>query len=171
MIRLATEEDAAGIVEIYNDAILNTTAVYKYEVESFEERLAWLQQKAKDNFPVLVFEDGGEVAGFATYGPFHVYPGYRFSVENSVYVHPKHVRKGIASKLMKALIEHAEHAGFKTIIAYIDATNDASIVMHEKFGFTKSGVIENAGYKFDRWLHLALYQLHLTGPSSYSKSK
>jgi L-amino acid N-acyltransferase len=165
MIRFATEQDATAIVEIYNDAILHTTAVYKYEVESVEERLAWLQQKAQDNFPVLVFEDEGEVAGFATYGLFRLYPGYRYTIENSVYVHPNHVRKGIASKLMKALIEHAEHAGYKTIIACIDATNDASIVMHEKFGFTKSGVIENAGYKFDKWLHLALYQLQLTGPS------
>ena len=165
MIRFATEQDAKAIVEIYNDAILHTTAVYKYELETLEERLAWLQQKAQDNFPVLVFEDEGELAGFATYGPFRLYPAYRYTIENSVYVHPNHVRKGIASKLMKALIEHAEHAGYKTIIACIDATNDASIVMHEKFGFTKSGIIENAGYKFDKWLHLALYQLQLTGPS------
>ena len=165
MIRFATEQDVACIVEIYNDAILNTTAVYKYEVETLQERLEWLQQKEQDGFPVLVFEDGGEIAGFATYGLFRVYPAYRYTVENSVYVHPKHMRKGIASKLMKALIEHAEHAGYKTIIACIDMTNDASIVMHEKFGFMQSGVIENAGYKFDRWLHLGLYQLQLTGPS------
>ena len=165
MIRFATEQDAQAIVEIYNDAILNTTAVYKYEVESLLDRQNWLKQKEQDGFPVLIFEDNGEVAGFATYGPFRVYPAYHYTVENSVYVHPQHTRKGIASKLMRALIDHAEHAGYKTIVACIDTDNEASIVMHEKFGFTKSGVIENAGYKFNRWLHLGLYQLQLTGPS------
>ena len=164
MIRLATKKDAAAILEMYNDAILHTTAVYKYEVETLEQRIAWLQQKERDGYPVFVYEENGEVVGFATYGPFRVYPAYQYTIENSVYVHKNHTRKGIAKKLMKELIDHADHAGYKTIVACIDESNEASIVMHEKFGFTKSGVIENAGYKFGAWLHLGMYQLQLTGP-------
>lgn len=164
MIRLATQQDAAAILDMYNHAILNTTAVYKYEVESLQDRINWLAQKQRDGFPVFVYEENGEVVGFSTYGLFRVYPAYQYTIENSVYVHPNHSRKGIAKKLMQTLIDSAEREGYKTIIACIDESNEASIVMHEKFGFTKSGVIENAGYKFGHWLHLGMYQLQLTGP-------
>ena len=161
MIRLAEQKDAQAILEIYNDAILHTTAVYKYEEETLAERQQWLFEKEAQGIPVFVLEEEGTVIGFATYGPFRVYPAYQLSIENSIYVHPAHNGKGVASKLMERLIEQAKEAGFKTMIACIDAENEASIKLHEKFGFTYSGTLKNVGFKFDKWLDLALYQLEL----------
>lgn len=161
MIRLAEKRDAQAILDIYNEAILHTTAVYKYDVEALGERQQWLLEKEAEGFPVFVLEEEGVVVGFATYGLFRAYPAYRYAIENSIYVHPKHGGKGVATKLMEALIEDAKEAGYKTMIACIDADNDASIKLHEKFGFTYSGTLTNVGYKFDRWLNLALYQLQL----------
>lgn len=161
MIRLAEQKDASAILEIYNDAILHTAAVYKYEEESLGERQQWLFEKEAQGIPVFVLEEEGAIIGFATYGPFRMYPAYKFSIENSIYVHPAHSGKGVASRLMTRLIEEAKEAGYKTMIACIDADNVASIKLHEKFGFTYSGTLSNVGFKFDRWLSLALYQLEL----------
>lgn len=163
MIRLAEQKDAQAILDIYNDAILHTAAVYKYEEELLGERQQWLLEKEAQGIPVFVFEEEGIIIGFATYGPFRVYPAYKFSIENSIYVHPAHSGKGVASKLLTRLIEQAKEAGYKTMIACIDADNVASIKLHEKFGFTYSGTLSNVGFKFDRWLNLALYQLELQG--------
>lgn len=161
LIRLAQQRDAATILDIYNHAILHTTSVYKYEVESIGERQQWLLEKEAQSLPVFVLEEAGTVIGFATYGPFRVYPAYKFTIENSIYIHPNYGGKGAASKLMARLIEHAKNANYKTMIACIDAENEASIKLHEKFGFTYSGTLSNVGFKFDKWLNLALYQLDL----------
>lgn len=161
MIRLAEQKDAPAILEIYNNAILHTTAVYKYEEETLAERQQWLLEKEAQGIPVFVLEEDGAVIGFATYGPFRIYPAYQFSIENSIYVHPDHNGKGVASKLMARLIEQAKESGYKTMIACIDADNAASIKLHEKFGFTYSGTLSNVGFKFDKWLNLAMYQLEL----------
>jgi len=161
MIRQAQQTDTQEILAIYNDAILHTTAVYKYVEETLAERQAWLKEKTDKNLPVFVFEEDGKVIGFATYGPFRLYPAYQYTIENSIYVHPDYSGKGIASKLMAQLIEQAKKDGYKTMIACIDADNTASIRLHKKFGFTHSGTLSNVGYKFDNWLHLALYQLDL----------
>lgn len=161
MIRLAEQKDVSAILEIYNDAIIHTTAVYKYEEESIGERQQWLLEKEAHGIPVFVYEEAGAVIGFATYGPFRVYPAYKFTIENSIYVHPEHSGKDVASKLMERLIEASKEAGYKTMVACIDADNAASIKLHEKFGFTYSGTLANVGFKFDRWLSLAFYQLEL----------
>lgn len=108
----------------------------------------------------------GEVAGYATYGSFRAYPAYQYTVEHSVYVHKNHYKKGIATKLMHVLINHATVHEVKTMVAGIDKENEASIVIHEKLGFTYSGTIRNAYYKFNRWLDLVFYQLDLQGPEN-----
>ena len=161
MIRLAEQKDAHAILAIYNDAILHTTSVYKYEEETLGDRQQWLLDKQAQGLPVFVLEEDGAVIGFATYGPFRVYPAYKFTIENSIYVHPEHSGKGVASRLMKQLIVQSKEAGYKTMIACIDADNAASIKLHEKFGFTHSGTLSNVGFKFDKWLNLAMYQLDL----------
>ena len=166
MIRKAVQEDIPTILEIFNDNILNSTAIYMYKPQLLEERLAWFHAKEAEGEPLFVYEDNGEVAGYATYGPFRTYPAYQYTVEHSVYVHKEHFKRGIGTKLMKHLIAHADQAGVKTMVACIDAENEGSIAAHEKLGFTYSGTIQNAGYKFQRWLHLAFYQLDLKGPFS-----
>lgn len=161
MIRLATEADIPQILDIFNDNILHSTAVYLYTPQTLEERLAWFRDKQQAGFPLFVYVEGDVVCGYATYGPFRAYEAYQFTVEHSVYVHKDHYKKGIATKLMAILIDDARKAGKKTMIGCIEATNEASIIIHEKLGFTYSGTIKNAGYKFERWLDLALYQLDL----------
>lgn len=164
MIRLVTEKDLLAILAIYNEAILTTTAVYTYEVQTLEDRQEWFQRQMEDDFPIFVYEVEGEVAGFATYDGFRAWPAYKYSVEHSIYVNKAFRQKGIGTKLLNEVIASARERGYKTIIAGIDADNDNSIALHEKNGFTHAGTIQNAGYKFKRWLDLSFYQLQLEGP-------
>jgi len=166
MIREMKETDLGEVLEIYNDAILHTTAVYDYRAHSLEDRKGWFNQKTEGGYPLFVFEEDGKVLGFATYGPFRAWPAYKYSIEHSVYVHKEARKKGIGTKLLKALIECAEEESYVTLIAGIDSTNKGSILIHEKLGFTYSGTIKKAGYKFEKWLDLAFYQLELKGPES-----
>lgn len=159
-------EDLEVVNEIYNDAIENTTALYKYSPETLEQRVEWFLVKEKNNDPSFVYEENGEVAGFVTYSQFRPYPAYKYTVEHSVYVHKDHYRKGIGSKLMKHLIAEAVKREVKTMIACIDASNEGSILSHKKLGFYYTGEIKNAGYKFGRWLDIVFYQLDLEGPAN-----
>ncbi|MGO1632422.1 MAG: GNAT family N-acetyltransferase [Staphylococcus equorum] len=162
MIRNAVQSDLPNILDIYNDAILNTTAVYTYNPQTLESREAWFEKKADNNEPIIVYEEQGEAIGFATYGSFRDWPAYQYSIEHSIYVNKHHRGKGIASQLLSEIIEQAHSNGYKTLVAGIDATNDYSIYLHKKFNFTHSGTIHKVGYKFDKWLDLAFYQLDLS---------
>ncbi|PHK49663.1 GNAT family N-acetyltransferase [Staphylococcus edaphicus] len=162
MIRQATKSDLPNILNIYNDAILNTTAVYTYTPQTLESREIWFEQKAKNSEPIFIYEIHGEAVAFATYGAFRDWPAYQYTIEHSIYVNKLHRGKGIASQLLKKIINHVQDEGYKTLIAGIDATNDDSIYLHKKFNFQHSGTIQNAGYKFDKWLDLAFYQLDLS---------
>ncbi|CAM3979636.1 GNAT family N-acetyltransferase [Bacillus paramycoides] len=164
MIRVATKKDLTFILNIYNDAILNTTAVYAYKPVTLENRIDWYEQKQADGYPILVYELDNKVVGFATFGPFRAWPAYKYSIEHSVYVNKEYRKNGIGTSLMKALIAIAKEREYMTLIAGIDAENEKSIAMHKNFGFVYSGTISKAGYKFNRWLDLAFYQLGLNGP-------
>lgn len=154
MIRQAQQSDLTSILDIYNDAIINTTAVYTYQPTNIEERQAWFNHKQQNGDPIFVFEKDDIVQGFATYGQFRDWPAYLYTIEHSIYVHPKYRHHGIASQLLIKLIEEAKDNNFRTLIAGIDASNTGSIKLHEKFGFSHSGTIKYAGYKFDQWLDL-----------------
>ncbi|AJC96700.1 N-acetyltransferase [Staphylococcus hyicus] len=161
MIREATKEDIATITEIYNDAIINTTAVYTYHETTVEEREKWFENKVNGQWPIWVYDIDGDVAGFATYGTFRNWPGYQYTVEHSLYVSASYRRKRIASQLLEYMIKDATHKGFKTMIAGIDAANQGSIHLHEIYGFEAAGTLKQVGYKFNRWLDLTFYQLLL----------
>lgn len=164
VIRQATEQDIPEILHIFNENIKNSTAIYMYEEQTMEQRLDWFHGKKERNEPLLVYIEEGVVVGYASYGPFRSYPANQYTVEHSVYVHKDYLRKGIGAKLMNEIINLAKEKGIKTMVGCIDASNEASIIAHEKLGFTYSGTIKNAGYKFERWLDLAFYQLDLPGP-------
>lgn len=166
MIRSAVENDLYGILEIYNDAILNTNAVYTYRIQTLQERKSWFNKKKEDNFPVLVFEEKNKVIGFATFGPFRAWPAYKYTIEHSVYVHKEHRNYGVGTALVKQIIKKANEREFATLVAGIDASNEKSIRMHEKLGFQYCGIIKRAGFKFGQWLDLAFYQLNLKGPEN-----
>jgi phosphinothricin acetyltransferase len=160
-IRQARETDIPGILEIYNDAILNTTAIYTYEPFTLPMMQQWFAEKKAKALPVFVAAAGEEVAGFASYGPFRPWPAYKYSVEHSIYVHKDHRGKGISKKLLRTLIDHASAANLHTIVAGIDSQNEVSINLHRQFGFMETGQIVQVGYKFGRWLDLVFMQLIL----------
>jgi L-amino acid N-acyltransferase len=166
MIRNAIQNDIGDILSIYDDAILNTTAVYTYDPFDLEYAQQWYKKKVQDYWPVLVYEIDNKVAGFATFGSFRDWPAYQYTIEHSIYVHPNYRRQGIAMYLMKELINIAEARDYAVIVAGIDADNEGSLALHKKLGFNEVGLIKKAGYKFDRWLNLAFYQLSLPGPKN-----
>ena len=169
MIREAITEDLQDILAIYNDAIVNSTAVYTYQTQTIEDRRNWFQQKKEEGFPVLVYELDNKVVGFATFGPFRAWPAYKYSIEHSIYVDKNYRKKGIGTALLKELIAVANEREYMTLIAGIDADNEKSIAMHKNFGFEFVGTIQKAGYKFNRWLNLSFYQLELNGPLNPSE--
>lgn len=159
------DRDARAIVDIFNEAILNSTALYDYTPRPIESMVEWFRQNAVGRYPVIGLEDAaGELLGFASYGPFRVRPAYKYTIEHSVYIRTDHRGKGLGLRLMQRLIEEATAQGYHVMVGGIDASNAASIRMHERLGFSHSGTIQQAGFKFGRWLDLAFYQLILSTP-------
>nr|WP_315133803.1 GNAT family N-acetyltransferase [uncultured Flavobacterium sp.] len=154
-------EDTQAIVEIINYNILNSTALYDYNIRSYEQQKNILEEKINKNFPVIVAELNGKVVGFGMYSEFRFREAYKFTVEHSVYVDNEYHGKGIGKVLLHELIRIAKAQNLHTMIAVIDAENESSVEFHEKFGFKIVGVIKESGYKFDRWLHSVFMQLIL----------
>ena len=161
-VRLATESDLPAMLEIYNDIILNTTAVYDYEPHTLSMRQQWFETKKEQGFPVFAATENGSLAGFSTLGPFRrEWTAYRYSVENSVYVKAGSRGRGAGKLLLAPLIGAAKNLKMHTIIAGIEATNQASINLHQLFGFKEVAHFKEVGWKFDRWLDLKFLQLIL----------
>ncbi|TAH01232.1 MAG: N-acetyltransferase family protein [Sphingobacteriales bacterium] len=160
-IKQATEADIPALLEIYNHVIVNTTAVYDYEPHTLAMRQQWFATKQQQGFPVFVAEENGEVLGFSSIGPFRAWAAYKHTVENSIYVAAAARGRGIAKLLMPPLIEAARQLKLHTMVAGIDASNEASIALHKKFGFTEVAHFKEVGYKFNRWLDLKFLQLIL----------
>ncbi len=165
-IRPAEEKDLPEILVIYNDIIVNTTAVYDYEPHTAAMRQQWWDTKNEQGFPVFVAEEDGRVVGFSSIGPFRTWAAYKYSVENSIYVATDVRGKGVGKLLMRPLIEAARKLDMHTILAGIDASNEASIKLHEWFGFKEVAHFKEVGYKFGRWLDLKFLQLVLDTPAA-----
>ncbi len=157
-IRPYNTADTAPILEIINDMILTSTALYDYKPRTWEEQLAIFEEKLKKGFPVVVATSDGEVVGFGYYSEFRFREAYKFTVEHSVYASQKHIGKGIGRLIMEHLIKLAQTRNLHTMIGVIDSENTGSIAFHEKLGFETVGVIKESGYKFDRWLHSVIMQ-------------
>jgi phosphinothricin acetyltransferase len=163
LIRDAVEGDLEQILAIYNDAVLTTTATYDYEPRSTEAQRAWFAAKQTAGYPVLVADQAGTIVGFASYGPFRAWAGYRHTIEHSVYVAADCRRQGLGRALLEPLISRARDAGFHIMIGGIDADNAASIRLHEALGFERTAHMREVGRKFDRWLDLVFMQHWLAG--------
>lgn len=160
------ERHSQSILAIFNDAIAHSTALYDYEPRTEAMILEWFAIKAKGNFPVFGVENKtGELMGFGTYGSFRERPAYKYSVEHSVYVDARFRGRGIGRVLLEEIIRLATEQDYHVLVGGIDAENNASIRLHEKFGFVHCGTVREAGFKFGRWLDLALYQLILPTPA------
>ena len=159
IIRNAAEHDLSAILDIYNHVILNTTSVYSEQPHTYDMRLNWYNDRINSGFPVFVAELNGEVVGFSSFGHFRVWPCYRYTVENSVYVHFAHRGKGISKLLLQPLINRAREMGMHAMIAGIDADNQVSYRLHQAFGFVEVAHFKEVGFKFDRWLDLKFMEL------------
>jgi L-amino acid N-acyltransferase YncA len=160
-IRPYQTEDTQAILDIINYNILNSTALYDYNIRTFEQQKAILEEKINKHFPVIVAIEDHKVVGFGMYSEFRFREAYKYTVEHSVYVENEHHGKGIGKLLLFELIQLAKHQKLHTMIAVIDAENQSSVEFHEKFGFKTVGIIKESGYKFDRWLHSVFMQLIL----------
>ena len=161
------QRHSAAILAIFNDAIVNSTALYDYKPRTAESMVSWFEAKAKGRYPVIGVEnEEGELMGFASYGPFRAWPAYKYSVEHSVYVDSRFRGQGVGRALLGAVILAAEKQDYHVMVGGIDATNAVSIKLHESLGFKACGIVRHAGFKFGRWLDLAFYQLILRTPAA-----
>jgi L-amino acid N-acyltransferase YncA len=160
-IRDACEADAAGILRIYNDAVMHTTAIWNDQPSSLESRIAWLNERQTSGYPVVVAADGPNVLGYASFGAFRQFDGYRHTVEHSVYVDGSSRKLGVGHDLMMRLIARARAMNKHVMVAGIEAANEASLRLHARLGFAQVGHLRSVGRKFDRWLDLIFMQLML----------
>jgi L-amino acid N-acyltransferase len=159
-VRDATEADLSGILAIYNEVIRTSAAVCTEHETTLEDRRAWLEQRTGQGYPVLVAVDpaDGSVLGFATFGDFRPWPGYRKTVEHSVYVRANLRGRGLGKALIEPLFSRAASLGKHVMVAGIDAANSASIRLHERLGFERVGTLREVGIKFGQRLDLVLMQ-------------
>lgn len=161
-LRNATEHDIDGITAIYNHAVEHSTAIWNTHTVDTANRRAWHAARVEAGYPVLVaIDDDGGVAGYATFGDWRAWDGYRHTVEHSVYVRSDQQGQGIGRHLLNALIERARQIGKHVMIAGIEANNLASIRLHEQLGFQTVGHMKEVGVKFGAWLDLTFLQLQL----------
>lgn len=161
-IRDAQATDLPAIRDIYNDAVRSTTAIWNEQTVDLDNRQAWLSARQAQGYPVLIVVDGDEnVLGYASFGDWRPFDGYRYTVEHSVYVRNDQRGNGLGSLLMTALIERARACGKHIMVAAIESGNATSIRLHERIGFVTTGQMPQVGTKFGRWLDLTFMQLNL----------
>lgn len=166
-IRCTYKDHANAILDILNEAIKDSTALYEYEPRELKSMIEWFNRKELNNFPVIgVVDDAGDLLGFASYGTFRAWPAYKYSVEHSIYIQQNNRGRGLGRALMRQLIDAAIKQQYHVMIGGIDATNVGSIALHEELGFSHAGTINHAAFKFGRWLDLSFYQLQLPTPEN-----
>jgi len=159
-VRSATEADVPAILDIYNDAILHSTATFDIEPQTLDERLQWFRETQHPHC-VIVAEEEGRVIGWGCLRGFRTRVAYRFTVEDSVYLQEEHRGSGVGTLLLAELIERAKKGGFHSVVAGMTEGNPASEALHRRLGFSEVGRYRDVGYKFERWLDVVWMQLML----------
>jgi phosphinothricin acetyltransferase len=158
-IRPSTEADLPSITAIYGHHVLHGTGTFETTPPTEAEMAGRRADVLGKGLPWLVAEEGGRVLGYAYCQWFKPRPAYRFSAEDSIYLHPDAAGKGLGKQLLGELVKQAEAIGLRKLIAVIgDSGNAGSIGVHRSLGFTQVGVIANCGWKFDRWLDIVLME-------------
>ncbi len=157
-IRPYTVADTSFILEIINYNIINSTALYDYNLRTLEHQITIFEDKLKKGFPIIVATIDNEVVGFGYYSEFRMREAYQYTVEHSVYAHQNFIGKGIGTLLMQELINLAQKQKLHTMIAVIDSENQSSVEFHSLFGFETVGFIKESGFKFNRWLNSVIMQ-------------
>lgn len=168
-IRPATPADAPALAEIYADAVLHGFGTFEEHPPTTEEMESRRAKVAAYGLPYLVAERGGAVAGFAYAAPFRPRAAYRFTVEDSVYVHPAHKGAGVGRALLAAVIAECERVGLRQLTALIgDSANAGSIALHAACGFERAGLLPAVGYKHGRWVDVVWMRRDLNGGAAHS---
>jgi phosphinothricin acetyltransferase len=161
IIRGVAEGDADAIASIYGHHVLNGTASYDLEPPLPQFQLEKIRRIVGASWPFLVAELEGEVAGYAYVTQFRDRAAYRFTAEDSIYVHPEKTGRGVGKALLGQLLEQSAERGFRTIVAVIGGAEPASIALHRALGFREAGRLEAVGFKFGRWLDSVYMQREL----------
>jgi L-amino acid N-acyltransferase len=165
-IREAVLSDMEEITAIYNQIVLTSTAIYNDKPATLEDRVAWWKSRCAQGFPVLVAIENSSVVGFASFGEFRAWPGYRFTVEGTVHIHHSVRGRGVGTALLEELVRLARAMGKHTMIAGVDAENEASLRFLQRFGFERVAHFREVGYKFNRFLDLVFLQYWLDSPGN-----
>ena len=153
--------DAERVASIYAHHVLHGTASFDEvppDVDFWRDKIAVIRAKG---WPFLVVDSGGDLLGYSYATQFRDRPAYKFTCENSVYVHPDHLGNGVGKMLLNGLIAAARVAGFRQMIAVIGGAEPSSIGLHRACGFSEAGRMKNVGLKFGRWLDTVYMQLEL----------
>lgn len=157
---------AEAIREIFNDAIVRSTALYDYKPRTPEMMTQWFEAKQKGNYPVIgILAEDGTLAGFGSYGTFRAWPAYKYTVEHSIYVAADYRGRGLGKRLLGEVLAQARAQNYHVLVGCIDSQNTVSIRLHQQFGFEHAGTIRQAAFKFGRWLDLTFYQIVLETPA------
>jgi len=166
-VRAATADDLPAMTAIYNEVVVNSTAIYSFQPSSLDERREWFRVRSGGGWPVLAALRGDEVVGYASFAEFRgAWPGYQHSVEHSVYVRADCRHQGIGSQLVQALLPIAATLGKHVMIGGIDAANEGSLRLHERLGFERVAHFREVGRKFGRWLDLVFVQRFIDAPGA-----
>jgi L-amino acid N-acyltransferase YncA len=153
LIRASRDDDIDAIAAFYQQSVATGTASWEYDPPSVEEMAKRRHAVVANGFPYLVAEIDSRVVGYAYASTYRARIGYRFVVEDSIYVAPDMQGRGIGKMLLMAVIAECEKLGFRQMIAVIgDSENAGSIALHERCGFQHAGRFNGIGYKFGRWL-------------------
>jgi len=156
-IRPATEKDVPRITEIYNDAILTTTATFDTEEKSLEDRVDWFRAHGKIH-PVLVAEKNDVVIGYASLSRWSDRCAYDTTAETSLYIHKDYRKQGVGKQLLEVLVLEGEQVGMHTLIARITSGNEQSVYLHERLGFHVVGTLREVGKKFGNFHDVHMLQ-------------
>lgn len=157
-IRPARLDDLAAINDIYNHYVLHSTCTYQLTPSTLEERRDWFSHHGLGYPATVATASSGEVVGWASLSPFHPRPGWRFTVEDSVYIHHAQQRRGLGRALLADLLRRADGLGYRNVIGAISGDQSGSLALHAALGFVEVGRLKNAGFKFDQWLDVVYMQ-------------
>lgn len=162
LIRDAIAADIPAVTEIYNSVLLTSTAIYNDTPVTVEDRLTYWQSRTAQDYPLLVaVDEDNTILGYATFGDFRSWPGYRFTVEGTIHIRDGVRGKGIGTALLNELTARARTCNKHVMIAGVDSANAASIAFLTRFGFTPAGTLHQVGFKFNRWLDLHFLEYRL----------
>ena len=156
-LRLATPEDAAQVLAIYEPYIRDTSFTFETEVPTVTE-FAERMRAYLENWPWLVCEDGGKIAGYAYASRYRERTGYQWCAECSIYMHPDYRQLGLGRKLYEKLFAILTRQGFRTLYAVINSPNDGSVAFHEQCGFSFFAMYEKVGWKLGQWKNVGWWR-------------